>query len=114
MPSDVRSRAEIQLRRYCDERVPEHARHQVRIEFEMRGATATIVERRTPWRPVGPDEPWTRSPVARFRFDVAAGQWSLAWRDRNSRWHPYDRVQPGDLGALLEEVDRDPTGIFWG
>ena len=114
IPWDVRTRAEMLLRRYCDKRVPDHARHQVRLEFEMRGSTATLVERRVPWRPITPDEEWTRSPVARLRFDPATGQWSLDWRDRNRRWHPYDFQPVEDLTELLAEVDRDPTGIFWG
>jgi hypothetical protein len=114
MPWDVRTRAELLLRAYCDRRVPEHARHQVRLEYELRGPAATIVERRVPWRPVRPDEPWTRSPVARFRFDPDHRRWSLEWRDRNGRWHPYDIEPAADLGDLLAELDRDPTGIFWG
>ncbi len=114
MPWDVRTRAESLLRAYCDRRVPERARHQVRVEFELRDATATIVERRVPWRPVRPDEEWTRSPVARFRFDGVHGRWSLDWRDRNNRWHAYDFEPAEDLGVLLTGVDLDPTGIFWG
>jgi hypothetical protein len=41
--------------------------------------------------------------------------WSLYWRDRNLRFHEYDRV-PATAGVedLLAEVDRDPTAIFWG
>ncbi len=52
----VRTRAELQLRTYCDRRVPRYAGRQVRMEFEIRGLSAMIVERRVPWRPTSPAE----------------------------------------------------------
>jgi len=37
------------------------------------------------------------------------------WRDRNLRFHAYDRIRPSaSINDLLTELDRDPTGIFWG
>jgi hypothetical protein len=38
------------VRRYCQRRVPPHARDQVRLETVVRGAAITIIERRAPWR----------------------------------------------------------------
>jgi hypothetical protein len=74
----------------------------------------TIVERRAPWREdAGPD--WTRLPIARLRYTKTTRTWSLYWRDRNVRFHEYDRIAPSpDVRALLTELDRDPTAIFWG
>lgn len=74
----------------------------------------TLIERRAPWRPeFGPE--WTRSPVARLRWSVRSRDWTLFWRDRNLRWHRYDYAAPtSDIATLLDEIDRDPTGIFWG
>src|SRR5438876_12400705 len=34
--------------------------------------------------------------------------------DRNSRWHQYDLTEPGTVDQLLDEIDDDPTDIFWG
>jgi len=114
LPWDVRTRAELDLRQYCEKRVPDRVRHQVRLEFEIRGLNVTLVERRVPWRPRSSDEPWTRLAVARFRYDPDSACWALDWRDRNERWHPYDRKPTAALGELLAEVDADPTAIFWG
>jgi len=86
----------------------------VRLELaESRGAV-TICERRAPWREgIGPE--WTSRGIARFRFTAKSGTWSLYWRDRNQQWHRYDRLDPSpDVLILLDEVDRDPTCIFWG
>jgi hypothetical protein len=58
---------------------------------------------------------WTSSPVARLRYVKAGGTWSLYWRDGNQRFHEYDQIAPSvRVADLLAELDRDPTGIFWG
>ena len=74
----------------------------------------TIVECRAPWREEdGPE--WTRFPIARLRYTKADRTWSLYWRDRNLRFHEYDRIGPSArIDELLTEIDRDPTAIFWG
>jgi Protein of unknown function (DUF3024) len=102
------------VRAYCEQRVPPHAIHQVRVEAIVDARAVTIVERRAPWRPeYGPQ--WTTGPVARLRYTAARREWTLYWRDRNQRWHRYPDHQPtSDVTELLEEIDRDPTGIFWG
>jgi hypothetical protein len=54
-------------------------------------------------------------PVARLRYTKASGTWALYWRDRNLRFHRYDRIEPAvNVSKLIDEIDRDPTGIFWG
>ena len=102
------------VQRWCAGRVPEQARHQVRVECEMAAGHLTITERRAPWRDdYGPD--WTRMPIARLHYTKSSKTWSLYWRDRNLRFHHYDQVAPSvTVDDLLAEIDRDPTGIFWG
>jgi hypothetical protein len=102
------------VRAYCEQVVPPHALHQVRVEAVLTRGAVTIVERRAPWREgYGPE--WSTSGVARLRYVVARGEWTLYWRDRNARWHRYDRIEPSsEITTLLQEVDSDPTGIFWG
>lgn len=101
-------------RRWCAAKVPEDALYQVRVECEVQPRYLTIVERRAPWRPeLGPE--WTRLPVARLHYTKASCTWTLYWRDRNSKFHVYDLIRPADnIAELLAEIDRDPTGIFWG
>nr|GLK33700.1 hypothetical protein GCM10017611_05420 [Rhodococcus wratislaviensis] len=102
------------VQRWCVARVPEHARHHVRLECEVAARHLTIVERRAPWcADVGPE--WTSLPIARLRYTKATKTWSLYWRDRNLRFHAYDLLPPSPhLETLLTELDRDPTCIFWG
>lgn len=84
------------------------------MECEVAARHLTIVECRPPWR--GDEEvEWTRLPIARLNYSQASKTWSLYWRDRNSRFHTYDRIAPSTtIEDLLAEVDRDPTAIFWG
>lgn len=100
--------------RWCADQVPEHARHQVRIECLVAPRHLTIVERRAPWREdLGPE--WTNFPVARLRYTAASKSWTLYWRDRNLRFHLYDLLEPSHpVDDLLNEIARDPTCIFWG
>jgi hypothetical protein len=94
--------------------VPEHARHQVRVECQIAPRHLTIVERRVPWRE-DPGPEWTSFPIARLRYTIADKTWTLYWRDRNLRFHLYDLHAPTNrLEDLLNELDRDPTHIFWG
>ena len=102
------------VQRWCGARVPERARHQVRVECQVAARHLTIVERRAPWREdFGPE--WTDFPIARLHYNTADGSWTLYWRDRNLRFHIYDLVAPSSrIDDLLTELDRDPTCIFWG
>jgi hypothetical protein len=101
-------------RRWCEQRVPEGVRDQVRVECDVAARHVTIVECRAPWRAdSGPE--WTRNPVARLTYTKVNGAWTLYWRDRNLRFHRYDLVEPTlSVADLLDEIDRDPTAIFWG
>jgi len=102
------------VRRWCAARVPERARHQVRLECETAPRRLTIVERRAPWRHNDGSE-WTTVPIARLGYTVADQTWTLFSRDRNLRFHTYLLQQPSpDIDGLLAEIDRDPTHIFWG
>jgi len=102
------------IRNYCEQRVAPDASDQVRLEAGLSRGAVTIVERRPPWREdAGPE--WASNPIARLRYTTKSEAWTLYWCDSNARWHRYESLKPSaDVRALLDEVDRDPTGIFWG
>lgn len=99
---------------FCESRVPDEIRDQVRLECSRRGNAITIVERRPPWKEeYGPE--WSSLKVARLRFDPDAEAWTLRWRDSGDRWHDYEGLRPAaTVDPLLREINADPTGIFWG
>lgn len=104
----------LRVSRWCDEKVPDFARDQVRMQYQVRAANVTLVERRVPWdamdTPFG-DE-WTAQPVAQLRYD--GGTWRLWWPDRNTRWHLVEDVPASDsVVPLLEALD-DPRRALLG
>jgi hypothetical protein len=52
--------------------------------------------------------------VAQLRYSANTHQWSLHWADRNGRWHRYDDLDSGPVEEALNEIEADPTCIFWG
>ncbi|HEX2808763.1 MAG TPA: DUF3024 domain-containing protein [Kineosporiaceae bacterium] len=102
------------IRKWCQQRVPVDALHQVRVEYELAGRRVTVVERRVPWREdVNPE--WTSRPIARLTYTDSTRLWTLSWRDRHGRFHLYDQLAPTPkVDDILTELDHDPTGIFWG
>ncbi len=96
-------------------RIPPHVRDEVRIEADFDDRSVTILECRPPWDPDRMGSEWTRIPVARLRYTRSRREWTLYWPNRNSKFHRYDLAQPtANVVALLKEIDRDSTSIFWG
>ena len=97
---------------YCERRVPDHVRDQVRMHHEFHGDSITLFEDRPFWK--NPKE-WTHMAIAQLRFDKDTGKWTLYCADSNFRWHRYNIAESsGDLELLLKVIDEDPTGIFFG
>ena len=98
--------------RWCAERVPSHVRDQLVIECDVAPRHLTIVECRPPWQG---DGDWTRMPIARLKYTKTTGLWSLYWRDQHAAFHLYPQADPSAaIADLLDEVERDPTALFWG
>jgi hypothetical protein len=113
-PDNVREAAVRQVEQFCDERLPEDAHSQMRLEVAVKGARITIVERCVPWdEELGGD--WTSQSIAELRYDASAATWSLYWPRATGRWQRYEDVDAAsDVRPLLAEVDADPDGVFWG
>ncbi|WP_138974303.1 DUF3024 domain-containing protein [Patulibacter medicamentivorans] len=108
LPEDEVERA----RALCRARSSEALADQVRIELEVDRGALTIVEVQASWHA---RTEWTRLPVARLRFAKGTGLWTLYAPGRDARWRRYEGIGPAaSVGPLLREVDRDPTGAFWG
>jgi hypothetical protein len=101
------------IQMFCDNRVPRHVRNKLKLTHKFRGNSVTIYEERAPWREDMKE--WTSHPFAQMRYDEKTGKWSLFCADRNGKWHKYIGLKPSkDIDLMLNEIDRDPTMIFWG
>ena len=108
----TKKQVEKKLGSYCKEKAPAHSKAELRLDFIFRGNTVTLFEERPSF---DKPETWVQSVIAQFRFNPLTKEWTLYWADRNSRWHPYEKVEPSmNFEVLLTEVDKDPTGIFRG
>jgi len=104
------------VRRFVDDLnadMPPHVSSQLRYRLDSFRNALTIVESRAA-EPSNPTGKWFDVFVARLRFTRSRG-WELYWPDRNSDFHVYELVEPTqDVTALLDEIARDPTCIFFG
>jgi Protein of unknown function (DUF3024) len=82
------------VRRWCQQRVLERVRTQVKVEYDVASRHLAIEECRPPWRADAGEE-WTRFPIARLRYTEATKQWSLYWRDR----YPLPFLRPDNATA---------------
>lgn len=114
MPLDefTRSAAQEKLKSFCDEKVPPEVRDRLKITFGFWHDSALIYEERPVWN--DPSR-WTKMKIARMDFNPETMGWTLYAYDRNSKPFLYDFTEiDATLDRLIQEVDEDPTGIFWG
>ncbi|MBI4844501.1 MAG: DUF3024 domain-containing protein [Nitrospirae bacterium] len=113
LPVLVKALIEKKVGEFCTKKVPARVLNELNVSYDIRGNSVTIFENRAPWRPDMKE--WTSMPVAQIRYDNKTGEWTLYCADRNDKWHKYLGIEATkNIGALLNEIDKDPTGIFWG
>ncbi len=97
---------------YCEGKIPAHLQDQIRIEYRIRGNEVSLLESRPHLQGSGE---WISMKVARFNKDPQTGLWQLFWADRNSKWRSYSPLSfHRDLEKLLQEVEKNESGAFWG
>ena len=109
-PRETIEAAAAQVAAYCEQRSTDD----YRIEHAVRGSSITILERRPPWNPTFGTE-WSSLKVAQLRHDDTSRRWRLFSSGSDDRWHAYDLAAPAaDVAPLLDAIEQDRTGIFWG
>lgn len=85
---------------------------EVCVSFSVRGDRVTLVESRPFF--VDPKN-WFDMKVAQLEYNPDTGIWTLYWYSMKNKRFPYPTGRNRDtLEKLVLEVERDPTGIFWG
>ena len=108
LPETEQHRVSKLFKAFIEKRVPPHARDQVKLVCKVVGNRVVLSE----CRPYYNDpSTWSEMPIAQFEYDVEAKAWSLYAYDRNDKRKLYSK---GQLEQLIQEVDKDATGIFWG
>lgn len=84
----------------------------LRYGYRLEGPSVIYFETRPDWRG-GPI--WMTHDIAKFRFTKRTGRWSLYCQFRDLKWHGYEPLpHAASLAALVAEIERDPTCIFYG
>ena len=112
LPEIEQHRVKKLLGKFCEERVSPQVQDRVKLSFNIRGNKVTLVESRILVR-----EPsrLIESRIAQFEYNPGINCWTLYCYNRNSKRCPYvPKHDQGSLDKLIQEVDKDPTGIFWG
>jgi hypothetical protein len=96
----------------CRKRSPMHLKDKLRLEYSVKGHDVVIYERRPRWD--NPQESM-ESPAAKIKFVRSANKWRLYWMRADLKWHEYPGFSTSeDLADLVQEVDADPYGCFFG
>jgi Protein of unknown function (DUF3024) len=100
------------LAAYCAKRVPSAVQTQLRVGYRIEVNAIILYEERPAFRP---PHDWQEMVVAKFTYVGTQRVWRLYCQHRDRRWHTYQALPAASsLARLLDEVDADPTGIFWG
>ncbi|WP_342552618.1 DUF3024 domain-containing protein [Paenibacillus sp. FSL R7-0652] len=93
---------------YVHEKVPAELRTMVKLTYEMKDNELILNEERA----AGQRHQWERMPIARFYWE--GDQWKVYASDDQHSWSPADIAVPCfDFEDVLEQVERDESGMFW-
>ena len=89
-----------------------HIRDKLDIGFKISDQSFEIYEIRPRW-----DDPTKTidGPVAKATYVKSKKIWKLFWMRADLKWHSYKPFpSSSSLEKILEIVDQDPHGCFWG
>ena len=96
----------------CSHRTPAHLKDKLRFEYDIEKQNVFIYE----VRPVrdNPEE-FTKLPFAKLTYVKSRQIWKLYWKRASGKWERYEpKDSDRNLDALVQEIDEDPYGCFFG
>jgi hypothetical protein len=107
-----RARIERIVGGFCERRIPEHLKSQIKVFYTVRGNEVKIIESRPTLRS---SHLWAETPIARLQYNPQTLEWQLYCMRASGKWQKYSEREPaGRLQSLIDEIAKDPNGIFWG
>jgi hypothetical protein len=111
--------SEIELKRIdkevgglCKRRSPVHIKDKFSLEYSVKVHEVLIYSRRPRWN--NPKE-WIESGTAKIKYVRTSNVWKLFWQRANGKWVSYKPYSYSkDLKSLIEEIDADQYGCFFG
>ena len=97
---------------FCEERIPDHQRSQVKVFFEIKGYDVRIIESRPS---IAYSHLWIDTPIAKLQYNPDTLGWQLYWIRASGKWQKYPGLNPtNNLKAVINTVTEDPYRVFWG
>jgi hypothetical protein len=97
---------------FCDDRVSEKARDQLKNGYRIEGQNIFIFESRPRW-----DEPseWMDQNFAKITYVKSRGLWKLYWMRASGKWKLYEpHSESKKIENLIATIDEDHHGCFFG
>jgi len=96
----------------CHRRSPPELKDQLSVEYEIKLHDVVIIEKRSRW---DGSPGHTKTDVAKIKLVRTVNEWRLFWMRADLRWHSYQPLASSRyMEDLVDEVDADPYGCFWG
>ncbi|MDR9855393.1 DUF3024 domain-containing protein [Paenibacillus sp. VCA1] len=97
------------LNGYIHVKIPARMRTSVQLLYEMRDHELTLREKRLSWD----GKSWEMTDIAKFKLEPEG--WKVYAKNRQQgNWLGVNSIMPNmDFENQLEQVERDPAGIFW-
>lgn len=97
---------------FCAARNKHFPPEQLKICYRVEDQDLYIFEVRPHWKN---PEISTELMTAKIKYIKSKSIWRLYWQRQNMKWVSYEPMESSsDLSLLLEEIEKDPFGCFWG
>ena len=107
-----RQRIKNEVGGLCSKRTPAHLKDKLRFEYEIEKQNVIIYEIRPVWD--NPDK-ITKYPLAKLTYVNSQKIWKLYWKRASGRWEKFEpKESDRDLRVLVQEIDKDTYGCFFG
>jgi hypothetical protein len=97
---------------FCQERIPDHQRSQIKLFYEIHGFEVKLIESRPVF--IG-SHLWAENAIAKIHYDPYTLGWQLYCLRASGKWQKYPGSEPtNNLKSLINTVANDPYQLFWG
>jgi hypothetical protein len=97
---------------YCLNKIPAKLQSRIKMEYRVREDEVTLFESRPVW---DDHAMWISGKVARFSKDPETGGWFLYQAALDGSWSQYEPLPfHRQIEKLLDVVEKNETGAFWG
>lgn len=96
----------------CKQRTPAHLKDKLRYEYEIEKQNVIVYEVRPAFMQEGE---FTKMPMAKLTYVSSRKIWKLFWKRASGKWEKYEpKDEAKELNTLVQEIDQDEYGCFFG